>query len=123
VISNDTVPGMEQDTGQLNGIFQAIGDPTRRAVLGRLSSGPASVSDLAKPFDMALPSFMQHIRLLEESGWIRTRKMGRVRICAIEEEPFTAVERWLSEQRALWEARTDQLQQFVETIVVEETQE
>jgi DNA-binding transcriptional ArsR family regulator len=123
VISNDTVPGMEQDTGQLNGIFQAIGDPTRRAVLGRLSSGPASVSDLAKPFDMALPSFMQHIRLLEESGWIRTRKMGRVRICAIEEEPFTAIERWLSEQRAIWEGRTDRLQQFVETIRVEETQE
>jgi DNA-binding transcriptional ArsR family regulator len=123
VISNDTVPGMEQDTGQLNGIFQAIGDPTRRAVLGRLSSGPASVSDLAKPFDMALPSFMQHSRLLEESGWIRTRKMGRVRICAIEEEPFTAIERWLSEQRAIWEGRTDRLQQFVETIRVEETQE
>ena len=123
MISNDTVPGMEQDTGQLNGIFQAIGDPTRRAVLGRLSSGPASVSDLAKPFDMALPSFMQHIRLLEESGWIRTRKVGRVRICAIEEEPFTAIERWLSEQRAMWEGRTDRLQQFVETIRVEETQE
>jgi DNA-binding transcriptional ArsR family regulator len=123
VISNDTVPGMEQDTGQLNGIFQAIGDPTRRAVLGRPSSGPASVSDLAKPFDMALPSFMQHIRLLEESGWIRTRKVGRVRICAIEEEPFTAIERWLSEQRAIWEGRTDRLQQFVETIRVEETQE
>ena len=123
MISNDTVPDMEQDTGQLNGIFQAIGDPTRRAVLGRLRSGPASVSDLAKPFDMALPSFMQHIRLLEESGWIRTRKVGRVRICAIEEEPFTAIERWLSEQRAIWEGRTDRLQQFVETIRVEETQE
>ena len=114
---------MEQDASQLNGVFQALADPTRRAVLGRLSSGPASVSDLAKPFDMALPSFMQHIRFLEESGWIQTRKVGRVRICTIEEEPFTAVERWLSDQRALWEARTDRLQQFVETIVVEETQE
>ena len=59
---------MEQDARQLNGIFQAIADPTRRAVLARLGSGPASVSDLAKPFDMALPSFMQHIRFLEESG-------------------------------------------------------
>ena len=117
------VAGMEQDARRLNGIFQAIADPTRRAVLGRLSSGPASVSDLAKPFDMALPSFMQHIRFLEESGWIQTRKVGRVRICTIEEEPFTVVERWLSDQRALWEARTDRLQQFVETIVVEETQE
>ena len=117
------VAGMEQDTRQLNGIFQAIADPTLRAVLGRLGSGPASVSDLARPFDMALPSFMQHIRLLEESGWIRTRKVGRVRICTIEEEPFTAVERWLSEQRAMWEGRTDRLQQFVETLGVEETQE
>ncbi len=114
---------MEQDARQLNSIFQALADPTRRAVLGRLGGGPTSVSDLAKPFDMALPSFMQHIRFLEESGWIRTRKVGRVRICAIEEEPFAAVERWLSEQRALWEGRTDRLQQFVETIQVEETQE
>ena len=114
---------MEQDTAQLNGILQAIADPTRRSVLGRLSSGPASVSDLAKPFDMALPSFMQHIRYLEESGWIRTRKVGRVRICALEEGPLTAVERWLSEQRAMWEGRTDRLQQFVETIRVEETQQ
>src|ERR671911_3191693 len=117
------VAGMEQDARQLNGIFQAIADPTRRAVLGRLGSGPASVSDLAKPYDMALPSFLQHIRFLEESGWIRTRKVGRVRICAIEEESFTAVERWLSEQRSLWEGRTDRFQQFVETIRVEETQE
>jgi DNA-binding transcriptional ArsR family regulator len=117
------VAGMEQDARQLNGLFQALADPTRRAVLGRLGGGPTSVSDLAKPFDMALPSFMQHIRFLEESGWIRTRKVGRVRICAIEEEPFAAVERWLSEQRALWEGRTDRLQQFVETIHVEETQE
>ena len=114
---------MEQDARQLNGIFQAIADPTRRAVLGRLGSGPASVSDLAKPFDMALPSFMQHIRFLEESGWIRTHKVGRVRICAVEEEPFTAVQQWLSEQRAIWEGRTDRLQQFAETIGVEETQE
>ena len=114
---------MEQDARQLNGIFQALGDPTRRAVLGRLSRGPASVGDLAKPFDMALPSFMQHIRFLEESGWIRTRKVGRVRICAIEEEPFVAVEGWLSEQRALWEGRTDRLEQFVITAHVEETPE
>ena len=113
---------VEQDARQLNGIFQAIADPTRRAVVGRLGTGPARVSDLARPFDMALPSFMQHIRFLEESGWIQTHKVGRVRICTIAEEPFTAVERWLSEQRALWEARTDRLQQFVETISVEETQ-
>ena len=104
---------MEQYPERLNGIFQALADPTRRAVLGRLGRGPASISDLAKPFDMALPSFMKHIHLLEESGWIRTRKQGRVRTCAIEKKPFAAVEAWLSEQRALWEGRTDRLEQFV----------
>ena len=90
-----------------------MADPTRRAVLGRLGRGPATVSELAEPFDMALPSFMKHIRLLEESGWIRTRKQGRVRTCAIEKKPFAAVESWLSAQRAVWEGRTDRLEQFV----------
>jgi len=104
---------MEHYLGQLNGIFHALADPTRRAVLGRLGRGPASVSELAEPFDMALPSFMKHIRLLEGSGLIRTRKEGRVRTCAIEKKPFAAVDAWLSTQRALWEGRTDRLEQFV----------
>ena len=106
---------MEQYPEPLDGIFQALADPTRRAVLGRLGGGPASVSELARPFDMALPSFMKHIRLLENSGWIRTRKQGRVRKCAIERKPVAAIEAWLSEQRALWEGRTDRLEQFVTT--------
>jgi DNA-binding transcriptional ArsR family regulator len=106
---------MEQYPEQLDGIFQALADPTRRAVLGRLGRGPGSVSELAKPFDMALPSFMKHIRFLEDSGWIRTRKQGRVRTCAIERKPVAAVEAWLSAQRALWEGRTDRLEQFVTT--------
>ena len=78
-------------------------------MLGQLSKGPASISELAKPFDMALPSFMKHIYLLEESGWIRTRKEGRVRTCTIEKKAFTRADAWLSEQRALWEARFDRL--------------
>ncbi len=106
---------MEQYQEQLNGVFQALADPTRRAVLGRLGRGPASVGELAKPFDMALPSFMKHIRSLEESGLIRTRKEGRVRTCAIEKAAFAAAEAWMSEQRALWEGRTDRLEQFVLT--------
>jgi DNA-binding transcriptional ArsR family regulator len=105
---------MEQYPEGLNGIFQALADPTRRAVLGQLSKGPASISELAKPFDMALPSFMKHIRSLEESGWIQTRKRGRVRTCAIEKKAFTAAGAWLSEQRALWEARFDRLDALVE---------
>ena len=83
--------------------------------MGRLGKGPASISELAKPFDMTLPSFMKHIHFLEDSGWIQTRKEGRVRTCAIEKQPFAAVEAWLSAQRALWEGRTDRLEQFVTT--------
>ncbi|CAM4070025.1 ArsR/SmtB family transcription factor [Corallococcus exiguus] len=104
---------MEKHPETLNGIFQALADPTRRAVIARLGKGPASISDLAKPFDMALPSFMKHIHFLEDSGLIRTHKEGRVRTCALEKKPFGAVESWLSAQRALWEARTDRLEQFV----------
>lgn len=104
---------MEQYSDELSGIFQALADPTRRAVLGRLSKGPASVSDLAKPFEMALPSFMKHIRFLEGSGLIRTHKEGRVRTCEIERKRLAAVEGWLLEQRALWEGRADRLEQFV----------
>jgi DNA-binding transcriptional ArsR family regulator len=103
---------MEQYKTRLDGVFQALADPTRRAVLTRLSKGPATVGDLAKPFDMALPSFMKHIHLLEESGWIRTRKQGRVRRCALEKKQFAAVEAWVSGQRALWEGRTDRLEAF-----------
>jgi DNA-binding transcriptional ArsR family regulator len=99
--------------GQLDVVFQALADPTRRAVLGRLGEGPASVSELARPFRMAMPSFMKHIRMLEGGGLIRTHKVGRVRTCAIEQGSFALAESWLSEQRALWEARTDRLERFV----------
>lgn len=104
---------MEQCLIRLDTIFQALADPTRRAVLGRLGRGPASVGELAAPFAMALPSFMKHIHVLEESGWIRTRKEGRVRICTVEKAPAAAVEGWLAAQRSLWEARTDRLEEFV----------
>lgn len=105
---------MEQYPERLDGVFQALADPTRRAVLGELSKGPASISKLAKPFGMALPSFMKHIHLLEESGWIRTRKVGRVRTCKLEKKAFKAADAWLSQQRALWEARFDRLDALVE---------
>ncbi|MEA2727564.1 MAG: hypothetical protein QOF70_2039 [Acetobacteraceae bacterium] len=105
---------MEQYSEQLNGVFQALADPTRRAVLGRLGRGPASISELAKPFDMALPSFMKHIRFLEDSGWILTRKKGRVRTCTIEKKAFAVADTWLAAQRALWEARFDRLDALLE---------
>jgi DNA-binding transcriptional ArsR family regulator len=104
---------MDQYHEQLNGVFLALADPTRRAVLGRLGAGPASIGELAKPFDMALPSFMKHIRFLEQSGLIVTRKQGRVRNCAIEQKRFALIDGWLAEQRAIWEGRTDRLEFFV----------
>jgi len=104
---------MAEYSENLNGLFQALGDPTRREVLARLARGPASVSDLAAPFDMALPSFMKHIRQLESSGWITSRKVGRIRTCAIEAERFAEAQGWLEGQRLVWEHRTDRLERFV----------
>ena len=112
---------MAQHSLQLDGVFQALAHPTRRAVLGRLGAGPASIGELAAPFDMALPSFMKHIRYLEDTGWIRTHKTGRVRTCALERESFDAVETWLGEQRQIWEGRTDRLERFVTTTKEKET--
>jgi DNA-binding transcriptional ArsR family regulator len=104
---------MEHHQPELDAVFHALADPTRRAVIGRLGQGPASISDLARPFDMALPSFMKHIRLLEQSGLIVTRKAGRVRTCAVEKSRLAILDTWLADQRAVWEARTDRLEQFV----------
>lgn len=98
---------------RLDDIFQALADPTRRAVIGRLGTGPASVGELAAPFAMALPSFMKHIQALEGAGLIRTRKQGRVRHCAIEPRALAAADAWLAAQGALWEVRTDRLTDFV----------
>lgn len=106
---------MAQYSTDLDGVFQALADPTRRAVLGRLGSGPASIGELAAPFDMALPSFMKHIRYLEHAGWITTRKSGRVRTCTLEKKSFDVLESWLDDQRRIWEDRTDRLEHFVTT--------
>ena len=106
---------MAQYSSQLDAMFQALAAPPRRAVLGRLGTGPASIGELAAPFEMALPSFMKHIRYLENTGWIRTRKTGRVRTCTLEKKSFDVIETWLSEQRSIWEGRTDRLERFVTT--------
>ncbi len=104
---------MDKYLAPLDNVFHALADPTRRAVIQHLGKGPASVSELAGPFDMALPSFMKHLNVLEESGLIRSKKSGRVRICEIQPEPLQQVESWLAEQRALWEGRTDRLEKYV----------
>lgn len=103
---------MDQYAQDLDAVFQSLADPTRRAVIARLGKGAASVTDLAKPFEIALPSFMKHIRQLESSGLIRTRKHGRVRTCTIEKAKFAMIDGWLQEQRTLWEARLDRLDAF-----------
>jgi len=93
--------------------FRALADPTRRAVVQALGRGPATVGDLAKPFDMALPSFLQHLKMLEESGLVETRKQGRVRTCTLKPEALAAAESWLEAQRSLWTRRLDQLDSLV----------
>jgi DNA-binding transcriptional ArsR family regulator len=89
----------------LDSVFQALADPTRRAVVQRLSKGTATVSELAAPFDMALPSFVKHISVLERSRLIRSRKQGRVRTCSLERDNLAVAERWFDELRAQWASR------------------
>lgn len=93
----------------LDSIFYALADPTRRAVIQRLGRGSATVSELAEPFDMALPSFMKHVGVLERTGLIRSNKIGRIRTCALERKNLAAAERWFGEQRALWAGRYQNL--------------
>lgn len=94
-------------------MFIALADPTRRAVIRRLGRGPGSVGELAAEFPMTLPSFMKHVRMLEENGLIHTVKSGRVRTCLLSRERLALVDDWLAEQRRIWEERTDRLEQLV----------
>ena len=98
---------------QLDRVFRALADPTRRAVVARLTAGAAPVSELARPFAMALPSFLQHLSVLEESGIVRTKKSGRVRQCRLVPAALTKAGSWLSEQNAVWEQRLDQLDTYL----------
>lgn len=106
---------MENHQSTLDGAFHALADPTRRAVVSRLTRGPAAVSELAKPFGMGLPSFMKHLRVLEDDGLISSEKIGRVRTCRVNAQRLAAAETWLSEQRRLWQASADRLADYVET--------
>jgi DNA-binding transcriptional ArsR family regulator len=94
---------------QLPTIFGALSDPTRLAVVERLMRGPASVSELAKPFDMAGPSFLKHLRVLEEAGLARSEKKGRVRTVTLRPAALRWVEKWVARHRGLWERRLDDL--------------
>jgi DNA-binding transcriptional ArsR family regulator len=97
----------------LDRVFQALTDPTRRLMVERLSRGPASVTELAEPFEMSLPSIIQHLQVLEASGLIRSEKLGRVRTCQIGAAALGNAERWISERRATWERRLDRLGDYL----------
>lgn len=94
--------------------FQALADPSRRAMVDRLAQGPATVSELARPLAMSLPGVMQHLAVLEASGLVVSEKIGRTRTCRIEPKVLTQAEHWIAERRALWERRLDRLGQFLE---------
>ena len=100
----------------VDGVFRALSDPTRRQVLERLSLSPCSVSDLAKPFGMALPSFVQHLRVLEGCGLVRSAKSGRVRTYRLVPGRLRLAEGWLARQRTHWERRLDQLDAYLEEL-------
>ena len=111
---------MPNESARLDLAFQALADPTRRGMLARLSRAPASVSDLARPLRMSLPAVMQHLQMLEASGLVRSEKKGRVRTCRIEPKAMGQAERWIAEQRALWEGRLDRLEDYLATLKEEE---
>lgn len=104
---------MTNHDAALDRAFQALSDPTRRAIVARLVRGPASVSELATPFTMAMPTLLQHLRVLEASGLIGTAKAGRVRTCTLNPAALAETEQWLARQRSEWEARLDRLDAFV----------
>ena len=113
---------MGNNQTSLDSVFHALADPTRRAVIQQLGNGTASVSELAEPFDMALPSFMKHISVLEASGLIGSKKVGRVRTCKIKQQEMATAQTWLDEQRALWEGRADRLAEYVQVMKSKENE-
>jgi len=107
---------MPQQTVELDEVFRALADPTRRLVLRRLASGSASTSQLAEPFAMALPSFTQHLSVLERAGLVSSTKTGRVRTYELVPTALGVADDWLAEQRRLWERRLDQLDELLKTL-------
>lgn len=108
---------MAKHDPDLSLIFQALSDPTRRAMLAQLGQGAVPVSDLARPTGLALPTVMRHLSVLEDAALIRTEKTGRTRMCSARPETLAATADWLADQRALWEARTDRLEAYVATLM------
>jgi DNA-binding transcriptional ArsR family regulator len=101
-------------------MFRALGDPTRRRVIERLSAGPASMTELLRPFEISLPSLAKHLGILEQSGLVRSTKVGRVRTYRLVPARLEWAEHWLSRQRTLWERRLDQLDEHLATLKEED---
>lgn len=110
---------MSQHDPSLDTLFQALADPTRRDMLSRLMDGPKTVSELAEPFGVALPTVLAHLAKLERSGLIATEKQGRTRICRANPVALTPARRWIDEQQALWEGRLDRLDAYVTGLVAQ----
>jgi DNA-binding transcriptional ArsR family regulator len=107
---------LNQTPEPLDLMFQALADPTRRHMVERLSRGPASVSELAAPFDMSLPAVVQHLKVLEHSGLVKTEKVGRVRTCTIDTGALSLAEKWINDRRIGWEKRLDRLGAFLDAL-------
>jgi DNA-binding transcriptional ArsR family regulator len=105
---------MLNQPSSLDLMFQALADPTRRAMVERLGLGPASVSELAKPLAMSMPAVMQHLQMLEASGLVRSEKTGRVRTCRIEPEALSLAEQWINARRIGWQRRLDRLGDYLD---------
>jgi DNA-binding transcriptional ArsR family regulator len=100
---------MHRKKPDIDRVFHALGDPSRRAIMEKLSEGPLSVSRLAEPLDITLAAVVQHLQVLEESGLVQTEKIGRVRTCRIETAGLSAAEKWIGDRRSMWERRFDRL--------------
>jgi DNA-binding transcriptional ArsR family regulator len=107
---------MTNNSDALDRVFHALADPSRRAIVQRLCRGPASVSELAKPLSMALPTVLQHLQVLESSRLIRSEKAGRVRTCHLEPIALSTIEHWIGRQRIVWEQRLDRMEAYVKTL-------
>jgi len=107
---------MLNQSTDLDRLFHALADPARRAIVERLSRGPAPVSELARPLPMSLPAAMQHLGVLEAAGLVRSEKVGRVRTCAIEPQVLSQAEQWISSRRVEWEHRLDRLGEYLRTL-------
>lgn len=112
---------LQHHAAPLDLAFQALSDPGRRAMVERLSQGPASVSELAEPLPMTLSAVVQHLKILEDAGLVRSEKLGRVRTCRLEPRAMIEVERWIAERKRFWEQQYDQLEAYLARTAPEET--